>query len=318
MDKRILFALIVFFIILPYGAGAAKYDAVIVRADFPVDVAVAQTYTQQSKIPLITAGRTGIDQETEYELYGYGMQGYKNILIIGGESAVPQSVESDLTRLNFTVERLWDWDRYGTAARVAVSLWEKSDAVVVLPGDQTGILFSAERTAMDFNCPLLLVETNRVPDETKQAIAEIGASRIILVGNVSESVKAELSELGGLQPTQQTQITIAKQTSGTKGLFLIGILIGGLVIFLISSLFSVGIFGQKGEVPTEILSGDEKKIIRAIEKHKNALKQEELSKLTGFSRQKITRLTFELEERDIIEKKREGKTFVLILKRPIR
>ncbi|HIK02213.1 TPA: hypothetical protein H1012_00005, partial [archaeon] len=136
-------------------------------------------------------------------------------------------------------------------------------------------------------------------------------------GNVAEELKAELAELGGLQPTQQTQITIAKKAGNSKGLFLIGIIVGGLVIFLVSSLFSVGIFGQKRGVPSDILSDDEKKIVKELEE-KSELKQEELPKLTGFSKQKITRLTFELEERDILEKKRFGKTYILILKRSVR
>src|SRR3989344_1741131 len=308
----VLFALA----LVAQGVFAASYDVVVVRGDYPVDLILGQTYARQAEIPLVSVSRFGITQEVEYELYGYRAQGYKNAVIIGGEDSVPPGVEQDLNRLNFTVTRLWDWNRYGTAARVAVSLWEKADTVVVTVGDRPGTLLTAGRTAFDFNSPILLVETEKVPQETKQAIQEIGASRIILIGNVSEEVKAELSELGGLQPTQQTQITIAKKAGNSKGLFLIGIIVGGLVIFLVSSLFSVGIFGQRREVRSEILSDDEKKIVKELEE-KSELKQEELPKLTGFSKQKITRLTFELEERDILEKKRFGKTYILILKRSV-
>ena len=309
----VLFALA----LVAQGVFAANYDVVVVRGDYPVDLILGQTYARQAAIPLVSVSRFGITQEVEYELYGYRAQGYKNAVIIGGEDSVPPGVEQDLNRLNFTATRLWDWNRYGTAARVAVSLWEKADTVVVTVGDQPGTLLTAGRTAFDFKSPILLVETEKVPQETKQAIQEIGASRIILIGNVSEEVKAELSELGGLQPTQQTQITIAKKAGNSKGLFLIGIIVGGLVIFLVSSLFSVGIFGQKRGVPSDILSDDEKKIVKELEE-KSELKQEELPKLTGFSKQKITRLTFELEERDILEKKRFGKTYILILKRSVR
>ena len=309
----VLFALA----LVAQGVFAANYDVVVVRGDYPVDLILGQTYARQAAIPLVSVSRFGITQEVEYELYGYRAQGYKNAVIIGGEDSVPPGVEQDLNRLNFTVTRLWDWNRYGTAARVAVSLWEKADTVVVTVGDQPGTLLTAGRTAFDFKSPILLVETEKVPQETKQAIQEIGASRIILIGNVSEEVKAELSELGGLQPTQQTQITIAKKAGNSKGLFLIGIIVGGLVIFLVSSLFSVGIFGQRREVPSDIFSADERKVLKEIENKKN-LMQEDLPRFTGFSRVKVARITSELEERDIIEKKRVGKTHVLILKRPLK
>ncbi|HIK02237.1 TPA: hypothetical protein H1012_00125 [archaeon] len=309
----VLFALA----LVAQGVFAANYDVVVVRGDYPVDLILGQTYARQAAIPLVSVSRFGITQEVEYELYGYRAQGYKNAVIIGGEDSVPPGVEQDLNRLNFTVTRLWDWNRYGTAARVAISLWEKADTVVVTVGDQPGTLLTAGRTAFDFKSPILLVETEKVPQETKQAIQESGASRIILIGNVSEEVKAELSELGGLQPTQQTQITIAKKAGNSKGLFLIGIIVGGLVIFLVSSLFSVGIFGQRREVPSDIFSADERKVLKEIENKKN-LMQEDLPRFTGFSRVKVARITSELEERDIIEKKRVGKTHVLILKRPLK
>src|SRR3989344_4926458 len=284
MKKLILFAIVL--LLIP-TVNAASYDIVIARGDFPVDSIVAQ--------------------------------GYKSALIIGGEDAVSKRVENNLERLNYSITRLWDWNRYGTAARVAVSLWETSETVIVAPGDQKGSLISAGRIAIDFKSPLLLVETNKVPDETKAAISDLRASRIILAGNVSENVKSELAELGGLQPTEQTQIALVKQTTDSRGLFVIGILVGGLVIFLISSLFSVGVFRRKMEVPYEVLSEDEKKIAKQIEKHGNSgLKQEELPSLTGFSRPKVTRLTSELEERDIIEKKKVGKTYILLLKRPLK
>lgn len=317
MGKRFAVVIILALAVLAQEAYATSYDVVVVRGDFPVDLILGQTYAKQAGIPLVSVGRTGLTQEIEFELYGYRAQGYKSALIIGGEDSVPPGTEQDLNKLNFTVTRLWDWNRYGTAARVAISLWEKADTVVVTLGDQPGTLFTAGRTAIDFNSPLMLVEANRVPEETKLAIQEIEASRIILVGNVSEQVKAELATLGGLQPTQQTQITIAKKTSDSKGLFMIGIIVGGLVIFLVSSLFSVGIFGQRREVPADIFSHDEKKILKEIEGHKE-LKQEDLPRMTGFSRVKIARITGELEERDIIEKKRIGKTHVLILKRQLR
>ena len=95
MKKLLLIAAIL--LLIP-SVSAASYDLVIARGDFPVDAIVSQVYTQKAEIPRLTISRTGINQETEYELYGYRVQGYKNVLIIGGEDAISKSVENDLEK----------------------------------------------------------------------------------------------------------------------------------------------------------------------------------------------------------------------------
>jgi len=304
-------AVILFLIIATAPVFAITYDVVLARGDMPVDLLVAQAYTTKANLPLVTVTKAGISEELSTELSGYKEQGYKTLLIIGGEAAIPTSIEAEVKNIGYEVTRIWDWNRYGTAARVAINLWEKSEVVVVTQGDQKGQLMLAARTAIEYESPLLLTETDNLPDETKTAISSLAASRIILIGEVSENVKNDLSDLGGLQ---QTRVSPIEQEKTSKvSLFVIGLLVGGLFIFLASSLWGAMVLRKGQEVPYDIFNEDERRILDLIEERKGSIKQQELPGLSGFSRPKVSRIVADLVERGIIEKHKTKKTFVVKL-----
>lgn len=290
---------------------ASTYDIVVVRGDIPVDLMVSQVYTHNANIPLITVTRNGFTKELETELIGYKAQGYKNALIVGGEEAVSNAVRDNLIELNYSVTRIWDWTRYGTSARVALTLWETSDTVVVAQGEHRGNLISAARIAIDYNGPLLLTEEGELSEEVKRAIQGLGASRIILIGNVSTEVKEELSALGGVEQTKFSQIQRVEEKSG--GLFFVGLIIGALLLFLLSSLWGTGIFRRRYDIPQSVLHEDEKVIANIISEEERVT-QNDLIKKTSFSRSKISRIVSNLNSKGIIIKEKSGKTYVLKLK----
>ena len=309
--------LVLAILILAPAVHAASCDVVIVRGDLPADLIVAQVYTQKADIPLIPIRGSGLNQELVIELQGYGEQGYKKALIIGGDDIVPGSVESTLEGMGYSVERIWDWDRYGTSARAAIQLWGESDNVVVTPGDQKGGLTSAARIAIDYECPLLFTRTGSLPEQVKQAIETLGARRTILIGNVSDEVRNELSGLGGLEQTKLSYIELEEKTSNT-GVFVVGILVGAIVIFLVSTLWGAGFLSRKEHVPYSVLNEDEQMIVDIVTEHGGVLKQKQLPKLTEFSRPKVSRIVSDLLERGILSKRKMGKTYVVKLEKKVR
>jgi hypothetical protein len=62
----------------------------------------------------------------------------------------------------------------------------------------------------------------------------------------------------------------------------------------------------KREIPMFVLTEDEQKVVEAIGE---GVKQEKLPELTGFSRPKITRIISDLESKQIITRKKYGKTY---------
>jgi len=311
MNKKIFFILITILIALPYCAIAkSSFDLVIVRGDVPVDMLVAQAYTSKAGIPLVTVTKGWLVDELEDELLGYKEQGYKDILIIGGAEAIPKTIDTKLDALGFMTTRIWDWNRYGTSARVAMTLWGSAETVVVTQGG-AGELMLAARTAIEYNSPLLITEAEKLPDEVKTAIERLGATRIILIGDASDAVKKDLANLGGLQ---QTSVRPVKREDPKKStFFVIGLVIGGLAIFVVSSLWGALMFKKRAEVPVEAVEDDEQAILNLIEQSKGKLKQQSLPKLTGFSRPKVSRLIAKLKKKGVIKREKTGKTYILKL-----
>lgn len=300
--------LLALLIALPACALAVEiYDAVIVRGDIPVDLLVAQAYTAKAGIPLVTVTEKYLPAELEDELIGFKEQGYKNILIIGGDEAIPNSIDEHLNSKGFVVTRIWDWNRYGTSARVAMNLWETSETVVVTQGNP-GELMLAAKTAIEYKSPLLITSGDTLPEELKTAISSLGATRIVLIGDASEAVKKSLAELGGLQ---QTNVRPVNRTEPSRSVFfVIGIIIGGLAIFLVSSLWGAVMFRNKlPKLLNGVFESDEQKVLKLL--NGGELKQEDLPKLTGFSRPKVTRVVSGLIKSKKIVREKRGKTFVL-------
>ena len=101
----------------------------------------------------------------------------------------------------------------------------------------------AARTAIEYNSPLLITEPDELPEAVETAIERLGATRIILIGDASNSVKKDLANLGGLQ---QTNVRPIKREDPKKSTFLvIGLIIGGLAVFLVSSLWGAMMFRKK-------------------------------------------------------------------------
>jgi len=302
-------------ITLPACAFAVtRFDLVIVRGDVPVDMLVAQAYTSKAGIPLITVTRSWLVNELEDELLGYKEQGYNDILIIGGAEAIPKTIDTKLDALGFMTTRIWDWNRYGTSARVAMTLWGSSETVVVTQGG-AGELMLAARTAIEYNSPLLITEAEKLPEEIKTAIERLSATRIILIGDASEAVKKDLADLGGLQ---QTSIRPVKREEPRKStFFVIGLIIGGLAIFVVSSLWGAVMLkkSRAPKVTAELLEDDEQTILNLIEQGKGKLKQQDLPKLTGYSRPKVTRTMKDLLRKGKIKREKRGKTYILACKK---
>ncbi|MFH1450353.1 MAG: cell wall-binding repeat-containing protein [archaeon] len=309
--NRLILITIAIIIALPACAFAqSQFDFVIVRGDIPVDMLVAQAYTNKIGIPLITVTNNFLINELEDELAGYHEQGYEEALIIGGSGAIPVDIETKLDSMGYSVTRIWDWNRYGTSARVAMTLWDSSETVVVTQGNP-GELMLAARTANEYASPLLLTEGDKLSDETKTAIQQLGSTRIILIGDASSEVKKELSALGGLQQTIVRPIN--RDEPGKSTFFLIGLVIGGLAIFLVSSLWGAMMFrkSRTPELTAEMLEDEEQKILTLVKNGRGNLKQQDIPELTGFSRPKVTREVAELIKKGKIKREKRGKTYIL-------
>ena len=189
-----LTALFFMMLSLPLSS-ASSYDVIVVRGDVPTDYTIASIYASTQKIPLVLVDPDNIESPIMQELSGYNNKGYSNLLIIGGQNAISASVEDKLSGMGFSVNRLWDWNRYGTAARVAIDLWGKSEDVIITNGeDYTGFLIS-QFIALERGAPILLAMNDTLPGETEDAVKKLGSTSAILV-NCGRDLPPVLREMG--------------------------------------------------------------------------------------------------------------------------
>ncbi|MBN2330198.1 MAG: MarR family transcriptional regulator [Candidatus Aenigmarchaeota archaeon] len=305
-------ALVTIALLPPPTASAAFYDVIVVRGDMPTDYIVASIYASTKKIPLVLVNPDSIQSQIRNELTGYRGKGYQRLLIIGGESAITGVVENDLNSMGFTVSRLWDWNRYGTAARVSIDLWREADQVVVTNGEDYGGFLVAQLAALERGTPILFIKNSTIPVETSDAIGKLGAKSIILISGDSAAIDA-LRSLGLTVETVETFSTSAQHEEDQAPDLMPYFLLSVFVVIII--LLSVGLrHGKKGSVM--LLTEDEERIIEILKIH-GKTEQSKIAKLTDFSKPKISRMIQSLEKRGIIEREKFKKTFKIILKKEI-
>ncbi|WPC40145.1 cell wall-binding repeat-containing protein [Clostridium sp. JS66] len=117
------------------------------------------------------------------------------------------------------VTRISGADRYITAAQIATTNWRNSDNVVLVSGEGYADAVSASVLAKKLDAPILLTPSNALDANTKEALAELEAKKIYIIGgnasisqNVRDCLKSKytLIELGGSN-RYETNISVGKE-----------------------------------------------------------------------------------------------------------
>lgn len=297
------------------GQPANYYDVIIVRADLPIDYVIAQAYAHKEGIPIVTTNPEYLEELVRRELMGYKSEGATTILIIGGsDTAISAKIEEELIEMGYQVDRLWDWDRIGTAARVAIELWDTSGYAVIANADVSESYLVASSISINLQAPILLTLEEELPDTTIQALETLRVEKVFLVGPkissaIEEGLKArglEIQRVG--KDIEIEDIPFLRDESMIRQIsHPISLILGGMAGFCIAYVFfTVFKRVKKREIPMFVLTEDEQKVVEAIGE---GIKQEKLPELTGFSRPKITRIISDLESKQIISRSKYGKTY---------
>ena len=97
------------------------------------------------------------------------------------------------------VEVIYGATRYETAVELSKSTFSSSDTIVISNGYAVIDGVSATPLAAKLNVPLLLTNTNSIPDSVKNEIKRLGAKNVIIVGGsgiVTSNVEKELNNIG--------------------------------------------------------------------------------------------------------------------------
>lgn len=97
------------------------------------------------------------------------------------------------------ITRLAGVDRYSTAVEIAKAGWTQSDYAVLAYGENFPDALSAGVLAKKYNAPILLTSSNNLPDVTKQALTDLHAKNVYIIGGtgvISTSIETELQAMG--------------------------------------------------------------------------------------------------------------------------
>ncbi|MGD6831747.1 cell wall-binding repeat-containing protein [Sutcliffiella halmapala] len=168
-------------------------DTVIITAgdQFP-DALTGTPLAYAMNAPILLTNKNYLPSETKKELTRLKAG---KVIILGGEHAVTSKVAQDISDMKLTVERISGEDRYETAAKIAEKLPKKADTAVVVYGKNFPDSLSIASYAARKGYPILLTDTNKLPDRTKEVLKNY--QNTLVVGGETVVSKEIFSQIPG-------------------------------------------------------------------------------------------------------------------------
>ncbi|CAN5868990.1 hypothetical protein BH24ACT15_BH24ACT15_18430 [soil metagenome] len=159
-----------------------------------VDALVGGPLAASLGAPLLLTATSELPQIVADELKRLDAE---EVVLLGGLSAISDVVADRLSTSGLEVTRVAGATRYETAARVAQAMpaW---DGAFVASGTSPVDAVVAGAVAASRGWPVLLVEPDSVPDDTRTALIDNKVDQVIVIGGeavVSSAVEAALAEL---------------------------------------------------------------------------------------------------------------------------
>lgn len=191
-------------------------DDVIVATgrDFPDAVAaagLAGVKAGTKGVPILLTAADALPSETSAAISAASPE---RCHVLGGLSAVSQAVRTQIAASSCTVVGYIGANRFDTAARVATTGFTQASVGTAFGGLRTALI----ATGRDFpdalalgpiayggKHPVLLVEADSVPKETRDALVALGIQKVVIAGGpavVSPAVQTELESLTGAAATR--------------------------------------------------------------------------------------------------------------------
>ena len=174
-------------------------NIVLTSANELVDSLTSTPLATSLKSPILLSGKLEVNANTLNEIKRLNA---KNIYIVGGESTISKTVESNLKQQGYNVVRVSGKDRYKTSVEVGKKVVEKSGnkhKIVLASGVNIVDALCGNSISAKENIPVLLTQIDELNEYTKKAIKEWNINEIVIVGgksSVSEKVEQEIVSMG--------------------------------------------------------------------------------------------------------------------------
>ncbi|HAS12835.1 MAG TPA: hypothetical protein DCS55_20355 [Acidimicrobiaceae bacterium] len=142
--------------------------------------------------PILLTEPGAIPDETTEALDDLGVS---EVILLGGPSAISEDVADELGE-SYEVRRQAGDDRFQTAAQLALLAHpDGADTVLLATGADFADALAAAPLAAAEGAPILLAGADRLPAATSEALSELGADRVLVLGGeaaIGAAVEAQL------------------------------------------------------------------------------------------------------------------------------
>lgn len=158
---------------------------VLARGDEYADALAGVPLAKKFNAPLLLTQSNTFTEATMNEIRRLGA---KTVYLLGGKKAISSSVESELSKLGVTVHRMEGANRVETAASIAEEIWKNGkNKAVLVNGYNFPDALSVASYAAQKGIPILLTETNKLPDLTKEVLKD--KQTLVIGGSLAVSNK---------------------------------------------------------------------------------------------------------------------------------
>ncbi|MBW3659759.1 MAG: cell wall-binding repeat-containing protein, partial [Actinobacteria bacterium] len=169
------------------GWDQAPHVLLATAVDYP-DAIASSSYAAALDAPLLLTSPNDLPDNVAAMLRSLGTD---RVTILGGTGAVDGSVERELIGMGILTDRIAGESRYATAAEIAYAATDGDISVLALAlGARSNgheawpdALAAASLAGLDVPVPTLLTEGTRLTTEAREAIEELGAERVIILGS---------------------------------------------------------------------------------------------------------------------------------------
>ncbi|WP_430790401.1 cell wall-binding repeat-containing protein [Virgibacillus flavescens] len=175
------------------GWGTSDTVILATSLNFP-DALAGAPLAYQMDAPILLTNKDKLTEVTRNEIISLGAQ---KVILLGGESAIAKSIETELKDLGVQIQRINGENRYDTAGKIADLIKKQSpqtiNKAVIANGNNFPDALTVASYAARNGIPILLSQTERIPEATKQALH--GVSETIVVGGEMAIGDAVFDEL---------------------------------------------------------------------------------------------------------------------------
>nr|WP_286181252.1 SpoIID/LytB domain-containing protein [Bacillus sp. ISL-37] len=179
-----------------YGWNDAN-TVVIGRGDNPIDALTGSVLAKKHNAPLLLVNTDSLPDSVTQLLNQYKPG---KILILGGEKAVSNKVETSLRAYTTNIERITGQRRYETAIKVASEVGAASQVFITSDSSESPDALSIAPYASAKQIPILYTQSGVLTPAVKDFLVNAGTKKVTIIGGtgaVSEGVEASIAALVG-------------------------------------------------------------------------------------------------------------------------